>query len=41
VRSIAKKHGGRAYALSEGEGQGTTLVIELPQVQPPPAGGAE
>ena len=41
VKSIAKKHGGRVYALSEGEGRGTTLVIELPQVQPPPAGVTE
>jgi two-component system sensor histidine kinase SenX3 len=31
VKSIAKKHGGRAFALSEGEGQGTTVVIELPK----------
>jgi signal transduction histidine kinase len=41
VKSIAKKHGGRAYAFSEGEGQGTTLVIELPQVQPPSTGVAK
>lgn len=34
VRAIAKKHGGTAFALSEGEGQGTTLVIELPKVEP-------
>jgi len=33
VKSIAKKHGGTAFALSEGEGQGTTLVIELPKLQ--------
>jgi len=33
VKSIAKKHGGNAYALSEGEGQGTTLVIELPKTE--------
>jgi len=31
VRSIAKKHGGRAYAESAGEGQGTTVVLELPR----------
>jgi len=31
VKSIAKKHGGTAFALSEGEGQGTTVVIELPK----------
>jgi two-component system sensor histidine kinase SenX3 len=32
VKAIAKKHGGRAFAESEGEGQGTTVVIELPRV---------
>jgi len=32
VKSIAKKHGGTAFARSEGEGQGTTLVIELPKM---------
>jgi two-component system, OmpR family, sensor histidine kinase SenX3 len=31
VRSIAKKHGGRVYAESEGEGQGTTVCLELPR----------
>lgn len=31
VKSIAKKHGGRAFAESAGEGQGTTVVIELPR----------
>ena len=35
VKSIAKKHGGRAFALSEGEGQGTTVVIELPRMEAP------
>jgi two-component system, OmpR family, sensor histidine kinase SenX3 len=34
VKSIAKKHGGTAFARSEGEGQGTTLVIELPKMVP-------
>jgi signal transduction histidine kinase len=33
VRSIAKKHGGNAFALSEGEGRGTTVVIELPRTE--------
>jgi two-component system, OmpR family, sensor histidine kinase SenX3 len=33
VKSIAKKHGGKAFALSEGEGQGTTVVIELPKIE--------
>jgi signal transduction histidine kinase len=31
VKSIAKKHGGNAFAESEGEGHGTTVVIELPR----------
>ena len=31
VKSIAKKHGGTAFAMSEGEGRGTTVVIELPR----------
>jgi signal transduction histidine kinase len=31
VRSIARKHGGRVFAESEGEGHGTTVVIELPR----------
>ena len=31
VKSIAKKHGGDAFAESEGEGHGTTVVIELPR----------
>jgi signal transduction histidine kinase len=34
VKSIAKKHGGDAFAESEGEGQGTTVVIELPRFDP-------
>lgn len=35
VKSIAKKHGGKAFALSEGEGMGTTVVIELPRKDAP------
>jgi two-component system, OmpR family, sensor histidine kinase SenX3 len=31
VRAIAKKHGGRVFAQSVGEGQGTTVVLELPR----------
>ena len=31
VRAIAKKHGGRAFAQSQGEGLGTTVVFELPR----------
>ena len=32
VRTIAIKHGGRVFAESEGEGRGTTVVLELPRV---------
>jgi len=31
VRAIAHKHGGRVFAQSEGEGRGTTFVLELPR----------
>jgi signal transduction histidine kinase len=31
VRSVAKKHGGRAYAESEGAGQGATFTLLLPR----------
>lgn len=31
VRSVAERHGGRAYAESEGAGHGSTFVIELPR----------
>jgi two-component system sensor histidine kinase SenX3 len=31
VRAIAKKHGGRVFAQSEGEGHGTTVILELPR----------
>jgi signal transduction histidine kinase len=30
VRSVAKRHGGRVWAESEGPGQGSTFVLELP-----------
>ena len=33
VKSIAKKHGGNAFADSEGEGRGTTVTIELPRME--------
>jgi signal transduction histidine kinase len=29
VRSIARKHGGRVFAQSEGAGKGTTVTLEL------------
>jgi two-component system, OmpR family, sensor histidine kinase SenX3 len=36
VRSIARQHGGRVFAESEGEGTGATFTLELPKA----AGGA-
>jgi two-component system, OmpR family, sensor histidine kinase SenX3 len=30
VRSVAKRHGGRAWAESEGPGQGSTFTVQLP-----------
>jgi signal transduction histidine kinase len=32
VRSITRKHGGRVFAQSAGEGQGTTVILELPRI---------
>jgi two-component system sensor histidine kinase SenX3 len=32
VRSIARAHGGRIFAQSEGEGQGATFTLELPRL---------
>ena len=31
VRSIAREHGGRVFAHSEGEGRGSTFTLELPR----------
>jgi signal transduction histidine kinase len=31
VRTIAKRHGGRVYAQSRGEGKGATVIFELPR----------
>ncbi len=31
VRSLVERHGGRAFAESEGEGQGSTFTIQLPR----------
>lgn len=35
VRSIARKHGGRVFAQSEGAGKGTTVTLELPREELP------
>lgn len=32
VRTIARAHGGRVFAQSEGEGQGATFTVELPRM---------
>jgi two-component system sensor histidine kinase SenX3 len=32
VRSIARAHGGRVFATSEGEGKGATFTVELPRM---------
>jgi signal transduction histidine kinase len=37
VRSIAEKHGGHAFAESEGAGRGSTFTIQLPSTQLPTA----
>jgi signal transduction histidine kinase len=34
VRSIARQHGGRAFAESDGEGRGATFTLELPKLAP-------
>ena len=31
VRAIAKKHGGKVYAQSQGDGRGTTIIFQLPR----------
>jgi signal transduction histidine kinase len=32
VRTIARAHGGRVFAQSEGEGRGATFTVELPRL---------
>ncbi len=32
VRSIVKKHGGKIFAESKGEGKGSTFIVQLPKV---------
>jgi two-component system, OmpR family, sensor histidine kinase SenX3 len=32
VQAIARSHGGRVYAHSEGEGRGSTFILELPKI---------
>ena len=34
VRSVARKHGGRAFAESAGTGQGSTFTLQLPAAPP-------
>jgi len=34
VRSIARRHGGDAFAESEGAGRGSTFTLRLPRVYP-------
>jgi signal transduction histidine kinase len=34
VRSVAEKHGGRAYAESQGAGRGSTFTLQLPSAPP-------
>jgi signal transduction histidine kinase len=35
VRTIAKRHGGRVFAESAGEGKGSTFTLELPRLKEP------
>jgi two-component system, OmpR family, sensor histidine kinase SenX3 len=35
VKAIAQKHGGKVFAESEGEGQGTTVTLRLPRMASP------
>jgi two-component system, OmpR family, sensor histidine kinase SenX3 len=33
VKAIAQKHGGKVFAASDGEGQGTTVTLQLPRME--------
>ena len=33
VKAVARKHGGKVFAESEGEGKGATIVLELPRFE--------
>jgi signal transduction histidine kinase len=35
VKAIVQKHGGKVFAESEGEGQGTTVTLQLPRMTSP------
>jgi signal transduction histidine kinase len=35
VRTVAKRHGGRVFAESAGEGKGSTFTLELPRLNEP------
>ena len=39
VRRLAELHGGRVAAESPGQGRGSTVTVELPQIAPPAASG--
>src|SRR6185436_10570295 len=39
VRRLVELHGGRIAATSPGPGQGSTFVVELPQIPAPTTGG--
>lgn len=41
VREIARAHGGRVFAQSEGEGRGATFTVELPRLAPEAASSAK
>jgi signal transduction histidine kinase len=40
VKAIAEKHGGKVFAESAGEGEGTTITLDLPRIAAPKAGSA-